>query len=107
MSRVILPGRWQVPELHGGHRALVEAVLQCGDIPIIGIRKTVKDEKNPYSLQHRIEIFRQAFPEVETFVMPDFDIICHGRKVGYRVISLPKEIEAISGTTMRRILRGW
>lgn len=107
MSRVILPGRWQVPELHDGHKALVEAVLQSGDIPIIGIRNTVPDKKNPYSVKHRIEIFQRAFPEIQAFVMPDFDVICHGRDVGYRVITLPKEIEAISGTEMRRSLRGW
>jgi len=98
-------GRWQVPELHDGHKALIQTALDEGNMAIVAIRDTPKDAKNPYSVAHRQSAIREAFPDpflVEICVIPDIDEVWIGRDVGYRVVHLSGELENISGTEIRR-----
>jgi len=103
-KRIMFIGRWQVPALHAGHKALIQTALDEGNTAIIAIRDTPKDEKNPYSILHRSAAIRSAFPDprVEICVIPDIDEVWIGRDVGYRVVHLPVELENISGTEIRR-----
>lgn len=98
-------GRWQ--PFHDGHKALIETALKRGKSVVVAIRDTEISEKNPYSAYERRLMIREALKEygdrVEIIKIPDIDEVLYGREVGYKVeqISLPEEIEAISGTKIR------
>lgn len=89
MSRVLLPN---------GHSELIDAVLQCGDIPIAGV-------VNARGMSERLTLLQSKYPEIEIFTMPQFDVLCLG--TGYRVINFPVPMENVTGTQLRRVLRGW
>lgn len=102
MKRVILIGRWQ--PLHAGHIYLIQHVLNRGDKPIVGIRDTNLDDKNPLTVLQRVQLLRDAFGEqIELFIVPDFQVIAYGRDVGYSFedIEVPKDVAVISGTRIR------
>jgi len=102
--KVLFIGRWQ--PFHDGHKTLVDQALDQGHEVIIGIRKTKKDEKNPYSVKARQEMIKKVYGnKVKSIVMPDIDAVWIGRKVGYKVAQLPKHIEQISGTDIRKEMR--
>lgn len=102
--RSVFVGRWQ--PLHDGHKALVQTALDAGHEVIVGIRDTELSPQNPYSVAERRAMVEAAFPAAQIFVIPDFDEICYGRKVGYsfREIHLDGEVEAVSGTATRKAL---
>ena len=103
MAKYLCPGRWQ--PFHAGHKALIDKLLSEGHEVIIGIRDTSLSLDNPYSTHERYEMIRAIYRDrVQIWVMPDFDVIAYGRKVGWglREIHLPEEIEQISGTILRR-----
>ena len=105
VKKIMFIGRWQVPQLHAGHRALIQAALDEGHTAIIAIRDTEKDDKNPYSAAERMAAIREIYPDseqVEICIIPDLDEIWVGRDVGYRVVVLSKELESISGTEIRK-----
>jgi len=102
---VLIPGRWQ--PFHEGHKSLIQAVLDEGNEVIVGIRTTDKDENNPFTIEERIKMISDAMGNRVTIeVLPRFDEIVYGRKVGYgiREVRLNKEIEAISATNARKSL---
>jgi cytidyltransferase-like protein len=102
-KRSLFIGRWQ--PLHPGHIALINSVLDEGHQVIIGIRDTEFSPENPYSVLDRLAMIRAVWPnEVKVCVIPDYDEIVYGRKVGYtfREIKLPDQVEAISGTKIRK-----
>lgn len=105
MAKIMFVGRWQVPQLHDGHRALIQTALDEGHTAIVAIRDTEKDDKNPYSTAERKVTIRAAFPDpeqVEICVIPDLDEVWIGRDVGYKVVRLSEELESIRGTDVRR-----
>jgi len=102
MAIYFCPGRWQ--PLHAGHKALIDKLLNEGHDVVIGIRDTLVNPENPYTVSERRRMIRAAYGDrVEITVIPDFDVIAYGRKVGWglREIRLDEQIEAISGTEIR------
>ncbi|NUM25255.1 MAG: adenylyl-sulfate kinase [Candidatus Buchananbacteria bacterium] len=95
-------GRFQ--PLHDGHISLIRKVLDEGKQVCVALRHTPIDEKNPYSVTERKEMFRKIFGDtVKIIVIPDIEDICYGREVGWgiREIRLDSHIEAISATAIR------
>lgn len=104
LKRTVLIGRWQ--PFHAGHKALIDSVKKEGRTPIIGVRDTAVDDKNPYTVAERAEWIRREYgDEVVVFTIPDFEEIAVGRKVGYKVIHLSEDVEKISGTDIRKELK--
>lgn len=102
MARYFLPGRWQ--PLHEGHVALIESLLAQGHEVVVGIRDTRFGLDNPYSPWERREMFYSVFGErVRAVVIPDFDVIGYGRKVGWvtEELSLPESVQRVSATEKR------
>lgn len=98
-------GRFQ--GFHSGHKALVDVALAEGQDVVIALRDTPRSERDPYTIQERTELIRQVFPDaqrVRIVTLPDFDDLCYGRDVGYRIrrIDLDATTEAVSGTAERR-----
>jgi adenylylsulfate kinase len=102
MACSLFIGRWQ--PFHAGHCALIQSVLDEGREVCVAVRDTPMSEDNPYSAEARVAMIRAAFPGVAVIVIPDIDEVVHGRKVGWAVreIALSPDIEAISGTEIRR-----
>lgn len=102
--KILFIGRWQ--PFHDGHKTLVDQALKQGHEVIVGIRDTEKDEKNPYTIKERQEMINQVYGEkVKSIVIPDIDAVWIGRKVGYKVVQLPKHVEKISGTVIRKVMK--
>lgn len=83
---------------------MIDKLLAEGHEVIVGIRATLIGPDNPYSAYERQQMIHAVYGDrVETAVIPDFDIIAYGRKVGWglREICLDAEIEAVSGTATR------
>ena len=102
MAIYFCPGRWQ--PFHAGHRAIIDKLLGEGHTVVIGIRDTPLSSENPYSIYERRQMIYATYgDDVETVVIPDFDFIAYGRRVGWglREIHLDVETEAISGTAIR------
>lgn len=102
MTTYFCPGRWQ--PFHAGHRAMIDKLLSEGHEVVVGIRDTPFNPDNPYSIYERQQMIRATYgDDVEIVVIPDFDVIAYGRKVGWglREIHLAEEIEQISGTMIR------
>ena len=53
-------GRYQCLPPHEGHIKLIRKVLDEGKNVCIAIRDTEKDEKNPYTVQERIDFIYKA-----------------------------------------------
>jgi len=97
-------GRFQ--PLHDGHLALFDVVRKEGKKILIGIKGNTIDEKNPYTIEERIEMIKQKVPDAEYIIMPDIDEVVYGRKVGYKIrkLKLNNKIESISATKIRKKL---
>lgn len=101
-------GRFQ--PFHKGHETLMRTKLDKGEPIVIALRNTKKDESNPYSVEERIKFIDEIFHEeikdgmVTIITIPDIQGVAYGRGVGYKIeeIKLPKEIEEISATKIRR-----
>lgn len=95
-------GRWQ--PFHNGHKYLIDQALSEERHVCIAIRDTEISEKNPFTVEQRIEMIWRVYGDtVKTIVIPDIESINIGRKVGYDVnrIDPPEEIASISGTNVR------
>lgn len=95
-------GRWQ--PFHEGHKYLIDNALAKNKHVCIAIRNTEISEKNPYTVEQRIEMIRRIYASsVEIIVLPDIESINIGRKVGYEVnrVDPPEHIGRISGTNVR------
>lgn len=95
-------GRWQ--PFHRGHKYLIDDVLSRGENICIAIRNTEVSEKNPYTIEQRVEMIKRIYGDkVKIVVIPDIKSINIGREVGYDVnrIAPPQHIAEISGTNVR------
>lgn len=103
-------GRYQT--FHKGHSTLMQAVLDEGKDIIIALRDTEKGPRNPFSIEERINMIKEVFPEAVLYpnkgrvvivAIPDMSEVVFGRGVGWsiRKIKLDDEIESISATKLR------
>jgi len=95
-------GRWQ--PFHKGHKYLIDQALAEGKHVCVAIRNTEISEKNPYTVNQRMEMIWRVYGDrVKTIIMPDIESINIGRNVGYGVnrYDPPKDITKISGTNVR------
>jgi cytidyltransferase-like protein len=99
-------GRWQ--PFHDGHLALFKKILEKTDQVIIMVRSMPESENNPFQfekIKKRIENkLKDYVGKFEVIKVPNITNICYGRDVGYKIeeIVLPKEIQEISATKIRK-----
>lgn len=104
MKRSLYIGRFQ--PFHDGHTAIIRSLLDEGARPIVALRDNPLDKDNPYPLYARFKAMSALFgKQIELVGVPDFDEIVFGRSPGFdlRQIRLDEELEAISGTELRKI----
>ena len=104
-------GRFQ--PFHGGHRWIVDEILDEGKNVLICIRDIEPDDKNPYTSQEvenritgaLIDLIQEG--RVKVMIIPDIESINFGRGVGYDIIEHipPQEVSDISATKIREQLR--
>jgi len=98
-------GRFQ--PFHEGHFELFKKILEKTDQVVIMVR-VCEGENNPYGFgtvkRKIIKKLRNYKGKFEIIRVPNITHICYGRDVGYQVekITLPKEIESISATQIRK-----
>ena len=102
-------GRFQ--PWHLGHRLLFEkAILKSGQVNI-QVKNVFKLGDNPYSYKQVKKAILQDLKyfqkRIKISSLPNISEIVYGRKVGYKItkITLPKKIQKISGTNLRKKLR--
>lgn len=96
-------GRWQ--PFHLGHKYLIDKALEEGKNVAIAVRETEISEKNPYTVEQRIEMIRRIYGDkVKIFPICDIESINIGRNVGYEIrkIEVPEYVKKISGTKNRK-----
>jgi nicotinamide mononucleotide adenylyltransferase len=113
-KRALFIGRWQTPQLHGGHLWCFEQKIKQGIKVLIGIRDVEVDEKNPYTAKEVLENIQNQLSEeiiegrIKVFILPcDIESVCYGRGVGYTIEELtpPTNISEISATKIREEMR--
>ena len=98
-------GRFQ--PFHDGHFELFKKILEKTGQVVIMVRSCT-GENNPYpfkTVRRKInKKLRHYKGKFEIIRVPHITYICYGRDVGYQVekITLPKEIESISATQIRK-----
>ena len=110
MRTGIYAGRFQ--PFHEGHKKCIQHILAECDYCEVLLRDTPKTEKNPFSLERRIEMIRENFSteenaRIDIIPVPDRGAelaIYIGRGVGYDLIQLDEQTEKISATDIRRQL---
>ena len=101
-------GRWQ--PFHKGHKELFKKTLKKTGQVIIMIRDMPKSKDNPFDVEQVKNNINEALidyiDQYEIMVVPNITNICYGRSVGYKIeeIVLPKEIQEISATKIRKSL---
>ncbi len=106
----MLLGRYQCLPPHLGHQSLVLQLLKEGKNVLIVLRKSDGTDKNPYTIEQRKQAFEKIFKKelketrVKIIGFEDVIEIAYGRTPGWgiREIKLAPEIEAISGTKLRK-----
>jgi len=70
----VLIGRFQVPEMHEGHRYIIHRMLeQCDEVLVLfGSANRARSVKNPYTYQERKKSAMQYFPEIHTAPLNDY-----------------------------------
>lgn len=102
-------GRWQ--PFHDGHLALFKNILEKTGQVIIMVRDMPQTENNPFifeDIKKRIEEkLKDYVGKFDVIKVPNITNICYGRDVGYKIeeIVLPKEIQEISATKIRKELK--
>lgn len=112
VDRWLFIGRWQ--PLHAGHKTLIGTALDEGHSVAIGIRDTQRSDSNPFSYRQRKRMFRRWLrreyqreqrKRVKIVKLPDLAAVVIGRNVGYKIIHLDSDMQAVSGTEIREQLR--
>lgn len=99
-------GRYQ--PFHEGHKALVVEGIKRHGQACIGVR----DENRDWPFQRVKQLIdfsmRDHVGRYSVLSLPNIGAVCYGRDVGYNIecITLPPEIEKISGTTIRELANG-
>ena len=99
-------GRWQ--PWHQGHQELFKKALEKTGQVIIMIRSMPNSKDNPFDIKKVEQNIKEALESYhgmyEIIVVPNITNICYGRGVGYKIeeIELPKKIQAISATKIRK-----
>jgi nicotinamide mononucleotide adenylyltransferase len=99
-------GRWQ--PFHAGHLALFKKILEKTGQVIIMVRDMPQTDNNPFifeEIKKRIEEkLKDYVGKFDVIKVPNITNICYGRDVGYKIeeIVLPKEIQEISATKIRK-----
>lgn len=104
-------GRFQ--PFHGGHKWIVDEILNDGKNVLICVRDIEPDDKNPFTAQQVYENISIELEElivdrrVKVMVIPDIESINFGRGVGYDIIEHvpPQEVGDISATKIREQMR--
>jgi phosphopantetheine adenylyltransferase len=102
-------GRWQ--PFHDGHLALFKEILKKTGQVCIMVRDQVITKDNPFQfdeIKQRIEEkLKDYVGQFEVIKVPNITNICYGRGVGYKIeeIVLPKEIQEISATNIRKQMK--
>jgi len=108
MKTGLFVGRFQ--PFHDGHKKCIEKILESCDRCIVMMRETEPTEKNPFDLEKRKAMIRATFPDENQVVIQDFSdpganlSVFIGREVGYELIQLDAQTEAISATDIRKKL---
>jgi len=102
-------GRWQ--PFHNGHLELFKKILEkTGQVQIM-VRTMPKSDNDPFEfneIKKRIEEKLQNYVgKFEVIKVANITNICYGREVGYKIeeIILPKEIQEISATKIRKEIK--
>lgn len=105
MKYSLFIGRFQ--PLHEGHIALFEAARKQDKKILVALRDTPVDEKNPYTVEERMFMFKNQYPIAKVIAIPDIEEICYGRDVGYGIteIRLDEQTENISATQIREDMK--
>ena len=103
-------GRFQ--PFHDGHYALFEEIIKKTGQVCIQIRDVQGVDDNPFNfetvkknIEEKLSTkFKNRF---KVILVPNITNICYGRSVGYKIeeIVLPKKIQNISATTIRKNMR--
>ena len=102
-------GRWQ--PFHDGHLELFKKILEKTGQVIIMVRDMPKSENNPFEFKqikkNIEEKLKDYIGKFDVIKVPNITNICYGRDVGYKIeeIVLPKEIQQISATKIRKKLK--
>jgi len=104
-------GRFQ--PFHGGHKWIVDEILNDGKNVLICIRDIEPDDKNPYTSEEVYNNVSQELSEligegrVKVIIIPDIESVNFGRGVGYDITEHipPQEVSDISATKIREQLR--
>jgi cytidyltransferase-like protein len=104
-------GRFQ--PFHGGHRWIVDEILDEGKNVLICVRDIEPDEKNPFTSDQVYQNISNELKDlisdgrVKVIVIPDIESINFGRGVGYDIIEHvpPQEVGDISATKIREQMR--
>lgn len=69
----VIVGRFQVPDLHDGHRALIDYVCERHRkvIVVLGTSPVPLTVNNPLDYQARAQMFREAYPDIITTQVRD------------------------------------
>jgi bifunctional NMN adenylyltransferase/nudix hydrolase len=69
----VIMARFQVAELHEGHKQLIDTVLHYHDKVIIflGVNKKTNDKKNPLDFANRRAMINELYPNVVILPQPD------------------------------------
>lgn len=72
----IIVGRFQVAELHDGHKYLIQWAIDLCDHVIIFLGHATEyfTEKNPIPYYHREWMLKEAFPNVQIKMLPDIPL---------------------------------
>ena len=102
-------GRFQ--PFHDGHKKMFLNVLKKNiQVTILVMDSFGVNKKNPFKFNYVKKIINKSLKKYENkyiiIKIPVVSEVVYGRKVGYKIrnIKLPKKIERISATNIRKIL---
>ena len=74
MKYSLFIGRYQ--PLHDGHVKLIRTVINEGKNVCVALRDTPISESDPYTVEQRMQMFKEKLPEVKVIAIPDIEEVC-------------------------------